>query len=139
MVTGASTGIGYELAKCCAETGFDLVIAADEPKIQQAVETFRATGVNVEAVDADLATAGLGDARLIACRSVSWEDDLWARGGYALFDPSFPPSARPLLVLPHKRVFFAGEHTSTKWQGYMNGAVESGLRAAEEVSFGPAD
>jgi monoamine oxidase len=27
----------------------------------------------------------------------------------------------------------AGEHTSTKWQGYINGAVESGLRAAEEV------
>jgi len=75
VVTGASTGIGYELAKCCAENGFDLVIAADEPKIQQAVETFRATGVNVEAVDADLATADVGDARLIACRSISWEDD----------------------------------------------------------------
>jgi monoamine oxidase len=76
---------------------------------------------------------GVGDARLIACRSISWEDDPWARGGYALFDPSFPPSARALLALPHQRVFFAGEHTSTKWQGYMNGAVESGLRAAEEV------
>jgi monoamine oxidase len=38
-----------------------------------------------------------------------------------------------LLALPWKRVFFAGEHTSTTWQGYMNGAVESGLRAAEEV------
>jgi monoamine oxidase len=36
-------------------------------------------------------------------------------------------------------VFFAGEHTSTKWQGYMNGAVESGLRAAEEVSLTIAD
>jgi len=44
-----------------------------------------------------------------------------------------------LLALPHKRVFFAGEHTSTKWQGYMNGAVESGLRAAEEVSLTIAD
>jgi hypothetical protein len=48
-------------------------------------------------------------------------------------DSSFPPSARRLLALPWKRVFFAGEHTSTIWQGYMNGAVESGLRAAEEV------
>jgi monoamine oxidase len=76
---------------------------------------------------------GTGAARLIASRSVSWEDDPWARGGYALLDPSFSPSARPLLALPHKRVFFAGEHTSKKWQGYMNGAVESGFRAAEEV------
>jgi monoamine oxidase len=28
---------------------------------------------------------------------------------------------------------FAGEHTSIRWQGYMNGAVESGLRAAAEI------
>jgi short-subunit dehydrogenase len=31
VVTGASTGIGYELAKVCAENGFDLIIVADEP------------------------------------------------------------------------------------------------------------
>jgi len=36
VVTGASTGIGYELAKCCAENGFDLVVAANEAKIEQA-------------------------------------------------------------------------------------------------------
>ena len=82
---------------------------------------------------AHLGFFGLGRARLIASRSISWEDDPWARGGYAFFDSSFPPSARRLLALPWKRVFFAGEHTSTTWQGYMNGAVESGLRAAEEV------
>jgi monoamine oxidase len=77
---------------------------------------------------------GLGRAKLVAMQSVSWEDDPWARGAYAYFDSSFPPSARRLLRLPWKRVFFAGEHTSTKWQGYMNGAVESGLRAAEEIA-----
>src|SRR5215204_3071750 len=32
IITGASTGIGYELAKCCAEHGFDLLVAADEPQ-----------------------------------------------------------------------------------------------------------
>ena len=56
IVTGASTGIGYELAKCCAEDGFDLLIAADEPEIQQAAEDFKNLGVQVEAVEADLAT-----------------------------------------------------------------------------------
>src|SRR4051812_31459716 len=56
VVTGASTGIGYELAKCCGEQGFDLVIAADEPEIQQAATRLRATGAAVEAVEADLAT-----------------------------------------------------------------------------------
>jgi short-subunit dehydrogenase len=56
VVTGASTGIGYELAKCCAEEGFDLVIAADEPEIKKAAADFKAMGAAVEAVEVDLAT-----------------------------------------------------------------------------------
>jgi uncharacterized protein len=56
MVTGASTGIGYELAACCARNGFDLVVAADEPEINEAAEDFRRLGVDVEVVEVDLAT-----------------------------------------------------------------------------------
>lgn len=56
LVTGASTGIGYELAKRCAEDGFDLLVAADEPEIHTAAEDFKKLGVEVEAIEADLAT-----------------------------------------------------------------------------------
>jgi len=77
---------------------------------------------------------GIGRARLIAAETVHWQDDPWARGGYAVFDPSFPPASRRLLALPAGRIFFAGEHTNAKWQGYMNGAVASGQRAAEEIA-----
>lgn len=56
IVTGASTGIGYELAKCCAENGFDLLVAADEPAINDAAQEFCALGVTVDAIEADLAT-----------------------------------------------------------------------------------
>jgi short-subunit dehydrogenase len=56
VVTGASSGIGYHLAQCCIENGFDLVIAADEPEIHRAAEEFRRAGATVEAVEADLAT-----------------------------------------------------------------------------------
>jgi NAD(P)-dependent dehydrogenase (short-subunit alcohol dehydrogenase family) len=55
IVTGASSGIGYELAKCAASEGYDLVIAADEPEIGQAAATLRGMGVTVEAVEADSA------------------------------------------------------------------------------------
>ena len=56
VVTGASTGIGLELAKLCARNGFDLVVAADEPQIRNAAEELRALGARVDAVEADLAT-----------------------------------------------------------------------------------
>lgn len=66
-------------------------------------------------------------------RVVSWELDPWARGGYAVFGTAFDTIDAPLLRLPFGRVFFAGEHTSENWQGFMNGAVESGLRVAADV------
>ena len=67
-------------------------------------------------------------------RQIVWEQDPFARGGYAYFDPGFDPALRAWLARPAGRLFFAGEHTSIKWQGYMNGAVESGRRAAAEVA-----
>jgi NAD(P)-dependent dehydrogenase (short-subunit alcohol dehydrogenase family) len=39
IITGASTGIGYELAKCCAQDGYNLVVIADEAEINRAAET----------------------------------------------------------------------------------------------------
>lgn len=56
VITGASSGIGFELAKLCAAQGFNLVVAADEPEIHTAAQAFRAAGVTVDAVEADLAT-----------------------------------------------------------------------------------
>jgi monoamine oxidase len=82
----------------------------------------------------ELTWLNLKKARLLAWDSVSWEHDPWARGGYAFFDCRFAPTQRSWLARPFGRVFFAGEHTSLRWQGYMNGAVESGLRAAEEIA-----
>ena len=38
IVTGASSGIGLELAHICAQEGFDLLGAADRPEIQAAVD-----------------------------------------------------------------------------------------------------
>jgi monoamine oxidase len=70
---------------------------------------------------------------VLASRVVVWEHDPWARGGYAYFDPTFDPLWRAWLARPAGRVVFAGEHTSHRWQGYMNGAIESGQRAAEEI------
>lgn len=66
IVTGASSGIGLELAKCCADHGFDLVIAADEPQIHEVARGIAASGRFVQAVEADLATTAGVDAVLAA-------------------------------------------------------------------------
>jgi monoamine oxidase len=71
--------------------------------------------------------------QVLASERIVWDTDAWSRGGYAYFDPSFDPLLRDWLARPAGRILFAGEHTSIRWQGYMNGAVESGRRAAEEI------
>jgi monoamine oxidase len=77
---------------------------------------------------------GARDEPVAASQQFRWESDLWSRGGYAAFDPSFDPGLRGWLAQPCGRLFFAGEHTSNNGQGYMNGAVESGRRAAAEIA-----
>jgi short-subunit dehydrogenase len=58
VVTGASTGIGLELARCCVHEGYDVLIAADEPQIESAATELRAEGGGgkIDAVQADLST-----------------------------------------------------------------------------------
>jgi monoamine oxidase len=82
-----------------------------------------------------LSWLGAGDAEARDFRSTTWELDTFARGGYAVFGPGFRPEWRAELSRAFGRIAFAGDHTSRKWQGYMNGAVESGLRAAREIEI----
>ncbi len=58
IVTGASSGIGYELATICAQEGFDLLVAADRTEIYSAADRFRELGADVMAIETDLATTG---------------------------------------------------------------------------------
>jgi short-subunit dehydrogenase len=83
VVTGASTGIGYHLARICAENGFDLVVAADEPQIHDAAREFEALGSRVDAVEADLATTQGVDA-LYAALAGRPVDALLANAGRGL-------------------------------------------------------
>jgi len=82
VVTGASSGIGYELAQLCATNGFDLILAADEP-LEQAAQTVRGLGANVETAVVDLATRPGVDTlvKTIGERTV---DALLANAGHGL-------------------------------------------------------
>jgi short-subunit dehydrogenase len=82
VVTGASSGIGYELAKLFAQDGYDLAVAADTP-LAEAVQTFETLGASVAAVQADLSTeAGVQSLyRALAGRPV---EALAANAGHGL-------------------------------------------------------
>jgi uncharacterized protein len=56
VVTGASSGIGLELARQFGEHGFDLIIAAEDDELSAAAQELSATGARVDAVRADLST-----------------------------------------------------------------------------------
>jgi short-subunit dehydrogenase len=83
IVTGASSGIGFELAKRCAAEGFDLVVAADDPRIEEASRTLAQTGGSVQAVQVDLATPD-GVDRLLAAVKDRPVDALLANAGHGL-------------------------------------------------------
>lgn len=83
IVTGASTGIGFELASIAAEKGYDLLVAADEPLIDAAAQDFKRHGIQVTSVQADLATLQ-GVEQLLATTKGRQIDVLCANAGRGL-------------------------------------------------------
>ncbi|MFX1679926.1 SDR family NAD(P)-dependent oxidoreductase [Mitsuaria sp. CC2] len=82
VVTGASSGIGRELALECARHGYNLLIAADRP-LEETAEACRALGAEVKTVDADLSTLHGVDA-LHAAIGGSQVAALMANAGHGL-------------------------------------------------------
>ena len=64
--------------------------------------------------------------------SHSWITDPWSLGAGAEFKAGQMTAFAPYLSTPEGRIHFAGDHTSA-WNGWMNGAIESGHRAAAEI------
>lgn len=98
----------------------------------------RAAAALPDAAAADLARRELDrvypqeGAAAIAYARVNWDADPWARGDYAWFRPGQLTSMLPHLASPEGRLHFAGDQTSAL-PGWMQGALESGLRAAREI------
>ena len=85
LVTGASSGIGYELAKQFAEHGYDLLITAEDgPKLQEAAQSLGAHGGRVETVTADLAGPDGVEDIVAKARELGPVDALAANAGIGL-------------------------------------------------------
>jgi monoamine oxidase len=63
-----------------------------------------------------------------------WSEEAYIRGGYAAYlPPGAWTSCGEELRKPVGRIHWAGTETATVWNGYMDGAVQSGERAASEI------
>lgn len=83
---------------------------------------------------ADALRPGFGDISEKIVRQVNyyWGNDAQTMGAYAVYGKRQWFELQPILVKPHQRVFFAGEHIA-EWQGFMEGAVVTGELAAKAV------
>jgi monoamine oxidase len=63
-----------------------------------------------------------------------WKEDPWAKGAYCHPEPGQKVAFLPMFAQRLGRMHFAGEHTSFSCNGFMDGALESGIRSANEVA-----
>jgi monoamine oxidase len=116
VYSGGSVGAGYPVDRAHGP--------APEPVVRDTLAVL------------DRAVPGIG--RQFAGRAWldDWTADRWARGSYAAFLPGQITRYSGVIARPEGGVHFAGEHTSVAYQGFLEGAVESGERCAREVLQG---
>lgn len=66
-----------------------------------------------------------------------WDEDEWAYGASAYYKPGQFTSLMPHVARTEGKIHFAGEHTSVWIDGWMQGALESGNRVAQEINAAP--
>lgn len=89
LITGGSEGIGFELAKCLARDGYDLVLVARNPdKLQSALEALRSTGVSLSVLPLDLSASGAAERLLMEMKARGRPVDVLVNNaGVGLYGP----------------------------------------------------
>ncbi|KHL15120.1 monoamine oxidase [Mumia flava] len=121
--TSEPVGDGYGVLTAFAEADDAIALAALSPQRQRA-----------EVLDALADLFGQPAYDVVALQLRNWTDEEWTRGCYAAH---LPPGAwtqvGTALRAPVGRIHWAGTETARRWCGYVDGAIESGERAAAEV------
>jgi monoamine oxidase len=65
-----------------------------------------------------------------------WNEDPYARGVWCMFSPNFATKYLSVLQQDHGNVLFANSDWADGWRGFVDGAMEQGMRAAQKVASG---
>ena len=127
---------------------FDATPAEGEPGVivgfmegAKAVKAAALTAAERRALVIEQAERALGPAseQSIGYVDRDWSAEEWTRGCYgAHFPPGVWTQLGPSLREPVGRIHWAGTETAQRWMGYVDGAIESGIRAADEVLEDPS-
>ena len=105
VITGASSGIGLELARLCAQDGYDLIIAADDAAIFDAAEKLSYGDASVTPVQCDLSTTqGIDELREVIGESRSPVDVLMAYAGRGLGEGFLDQDMGDALKVVHTNI-----------------------------------
>ncbi len=105
--------------------GGNLGLHLDQGEVQDRATTF--------ASQAERIYPGAVDAFTKKAIRQHWPSSPFALGSYTCYKPGQYTTLADSVAAPVGNLFFAGEHTSAEFNGYMEGAAESGERAAKEV------
>ncbi|MFJ2756876.1 flavin monoamine oxidase family protein [Nocardioides sp. NPDC087217] len=129
--------ITFDVSPPGAEVGIliGFVEAGEARSWQRLPDGERRRGV----IDCFVRYFGSGAATPISYVEKDWSAEEFTRGCYgAGFGPGVWTNYGPILREPVGRIHWAGAEYATEWSGYMEGAVRSGLRTAEEILAAPA-
>lgn len=120
-------GLGF----AAPEPVFSLLVGGSDARRLSAMGEEDAIREVVQALGAVLGQDLAG--RIRQGRVVDWGRDPWCRGGYSFVPPSASGLRARFSEVVGGRLVFAGEHTSVERPSTVHGAIESGLRAAEQI------
>ncbi|MEU3776666.1 NAD(P)/FAD-dependent oxidoreductase [Streptomyces sp. NPDC032472] len=90
-------------------------------------------GTNTAAVR-DAVRTMVPEANVVSVLAQDWGKDPYSLGGWALRRPGQLTTQLPAIQQPRGRVSFASGDIATGWVGFVEGAIESGLRAAQQAA-----
>jgi monoamine oxidase len=103
----------------------------------QLIVAFGPDGAGIDATDLDQVQREvgrlLGDVEILAAAGQDWVSDEFARGTWPMFRPGPLMEVPTALQEPEGPLFFAGSEVANGWNGFIDGAIESGLRVSREI------